>query len=258
MAWDVCARNLVQAARFGVPRVLLTGGEPLLYPQLERCVGAAASLGVLPVLSTSGMGLSAELCSALSSAGLSEACVSLNGSDAATHGASRTRFAEAVRAVGLFRASGVGVCVNWVGRGDNAADFPRLARLSAELGAGRIEVLANKRRGGTLASPLSSEGLHDLARGILAQPAGFVDVELCYEALRRALRRIGGHFWREPAPPFENRCGGGRVFCGVLTDGAKTPCRHIDAAGAAATREMTLAEFWYGQSRPFPGRRLCQ
>jgi MoaA/NifB/PqqE/SkfB family radical SAM enzyme len=218
----------------------------------------AASLGMKPVLSTSGMGLSEGLCAALSRAGLHEACVSLNGSDAATHGASRARFEEAARAVRLFRASGVGVCVNWVARGDNAADFPRLARSSAELGAGRVEVLANKRRGGAIFSPLSPEGLRGLARDILAQPAGFVDVDLCYEALRGALRREGT---RPPAPPFGDRCGGGRVFCDVLTDGAKTPCRHIgtaSGASAAVTREITLAEFWRGQNRPFSGRRPCQ
>jgi MoaA/NifB/PqqE/SkfB family radical SAM enzyme len=261
MEWDVCAEHLVQAARFGVERVLLTGGEPLLYPRLEHAVRMAASLGVSPLLSTSGIGLSAELCRALSRAGLREACVSLNGSSAATHGASRTNFAEAVQAVGLFRASGVGVCVNWVARGDNAADFPGLARLCAELGASSIDVLANKRRGGSLNSlnsPLPPEGLRALARDILSQPDGFVSVELCYEALRRALRKIGGRLWREPAPPFEDLCGGGRVFCDVLTDGAKTPCRHICASGAASTRDMTLAEYWRGEALPPPGPRPCQ
>jgi MoaA/NifB/PqqE/SkfB family radical SAM enzyme len=258
MAWDVCAEHIVQAARLGVENVLLTGGEPLLYPRLEHAVRMAASLGVRPVLSTSGIDLSAELCRALSRAGLREACVSLNGSNAATHGASRTKFAEAVRAVGLFCASGVGVCVNWVARGDNAADFPLLARLCAELGASCIDVLANKRRGGSLSNPLPPESLCALARDILSQPDGFVSVELCYEALRRELRKIGGRFWREPSPPFEDRCGGGRVFCDVLTDGAKTPCRHICASGAASTRDMPLAEYWQRQCLSLPGHRPCQ
>ncbi|NLH50119.1 MAG: radical SAM protein [Myxococcales bacterium] len=60
-------------------RVILTGGEPLLYPHLEEIVAHAAGLGFLPTINTNGSRLTAMTVDRLAGAGLAILNVSLDG-----------------------------------------------------------------------------------------------------------------------------------------------------------------------------------
>ena len=130
-----------QTAALGTPRVLLTGGEPLSYRHIVRCVEMISSLGMKAVISTSGIGMDAAMCRALSGAGLYEIYVSLNGSGAEVHALSRTCWEDAVRAIRAAVSLGLRCGVNWVARGDNAADFSAFVRFCEASGVREICVL---------------------------------------------------------------------------------------------------------------------
>ncbi|MDR1558493.1 MAG: radical SAM protein [Clostridiales bacterium] len=252
MDFDLCENIVRQAASFGIRRVLITGGEPLCYPRIVELIRLISAKGIVSVISTSGLGLDKSLCNALKDAGLSQACVSLNGSREEIHNLSRTGFNEAVDAIKMFSALGFRTIVNWVARADNVEDFPRLIYLCKKIGAHGIEALANKRHGGVLESALGRKESRFLADILTGADRDYLSVDLCYESIRRLARGL-------PTPPFGGMCGGGRVFFDVLVDGQKTPCRHLRYDSPDGdTKAMTLAEYWRVYAGPAAARRPCQ
>src|ERR1700721_1132935 len=63
-------RVLEEAAELGVTHVLFSGGEPLLFPDLDQLVARARAVGLYTNLITSAVGLTQERAENLKNAGL--------------------------------------------------------------------------------------------------------------------------------------------------------------------------------------------
>ena len=238
MDYSLFQKIVIEAAEAGVTAILLTGGEPLLYPRLAECVELISSRGILAILSTSGAELTEELVIDLKKAGLSEACVSLNGSTEEIHNLSRTNFSAAKHAIELFAGNRVRTCVNWVASRDNLEDFPNLFSLCRAMGANVTDILAYKSCGDRPDFIPGSNELVRLSDMVMDSGMGYVTIDLCYGKLSRLVRNA-------PVRPFGGKCAGGRVKFDVLTTGEKTICRHIDPAGAPETIDMSLQQYWH-------------
>lgn len=100
-------------ARWGVLRLIVGGGEPLLHPELERIVAVAADHGLAPVLATNGFLLDAARAAALARH-VTQFQISLDGVDPATYAALRGRAGGPDAALVAVRSAldaGVGVRV---------------------------------------------------------------------------------------------------------------------------------------------------
>ncbi|MFV0134233.1 pyrroloquinoline quinone biosynthesis protein PqqE [Streptomyces sp. HMX87] len=134
-----------QAGEFGVVHTHLSGGEPLLRPDLEHIVGAAATAGIYTQLVTSGVGLDRARLTALADAGLSSVQLSVQHADPracdriARH---RSSFAQKERAAGLVRSAGLPLGLNVVLHRENLDAVDELIALGVSWGVDRIE-LAN-------------------------------------------------------------------------------------------------------------------
>ncbi len=91
-------------ASAGVPLVLLSGGEPLLRPDLFEIAARARDRGVATALSTNGTLIDAAVARRLIGAGVAYAGVSLDGATAATHDRIRGVAGAFDRAVAGIRA----------------------------------------------------------------------------------------------------------------------------------------------------------
>lgn len=144
--FEELARTLDEAARRGVFTVAFGGGEPLSHPDLARLAEHARGLGLVPVVTTSGIGLTAERARTL--AAFAQVNVSHDGVDGAYHdvrGFDGARIAE--RALALLADAGIAVGVNFV---LTRASFSRLeatARRVADLGARELQLLRYKPAG---------------------------------------------------------------------------------------------------------------
>jgi molybdenum cofactor biosynthesis enzyme MoaA len=131
---------LRQLAGVGCRKVVLTGGEPLVRPDLEAIVEACAGQGLLVDLNSNLITLTAPRARALLAAGLREASVSLYGDEAAHDwfvecaGA----FARALRGIRLLRELGLPVDVHCALGAHNAAQMEYLATLCVELGCASL------------------------------------------------------------------------------------------------------------------------
>jgi len=76
---DECATLVRQACELGLQSVKVTGGEPLLRPDVTvRIVQEASRLGLFSTVETNATLLTEEMASRLAGAGLSEICISLD------------------------------------------------------------------------------------------------------------------------------------------------------------------------------------
>ncbi|MEU1182913.1 pyrroloquinoline quinone biosynthesis protein PqqE [Streptomyces sp. NPDC005820] len=142
---DEWADVLRQAAALGVVHTHLSGGEPLLRPDLERIVAAAETAGVYTQLVTSGTGLDEPRLTALREAGLRSVQLSVQHSDARANDRIAGRphaFAAKERAAALVRAAGLPLGLNVVLHRDNLDSVGELIDLGEAWGVDRVE-LAN-------------------------------------------------------------------------------------------------------------------
>src|SRR4030095_7740833 len=129
VAIDVLHRNFVRY-------LIVTGGEPLLHPQLDEIVAYAHGRGISVLLVTNGPRLSERRCRGLPPPGVSTTIISIDASTAETHEGNRRlpRVCERIRVANeLFRGLGVQVTAS-VTISRLVTDFDALTEFLRELG----------------------------------------------------------------------------------------------------------------------------
>jgi heme d1 biosynthesis radical SAM protein NirJ len=120
---------------FRVPALILSGGEPLLRPDLFEIAARAKSLGLHTALSTNGTLIDAPMAARVHAAGFDYVGISLDGLGA-THDRFRKMkgaFDRSLAALRMLRDLGVKVGVRFTLTSDNAAHFePLLDLVEAE------------------------------------------------------------------------------------------------------------------------------
>ncbi len=144
--FEAIAARLAEARDAGVSTIAFGGGEPLTRADLGQLAEETRRLGMVPVMTTSGIGLTAARAEELrafaqinvSHDGVGGAYEAVRGFDAAAH---------AERAIAVLAGAGIPVGVNVV---LTRGSFPRLAETAARvaaLGAGEIQLLRYKPAG---------------------------------------------------------------------------------------------------------------
>lgn len=121
---------------FGVPALILSGGEPLLRPDIFAIARRARALGFYVALSSNGTLIDAQNIARIAATGFDYVGISLDGL-AATHDRFRRKagaFAASLAALRLCRAHGIKVGVRYTLTDDNAHDLPALLDLVAAEG----------------------------------------------------------------------------------------------------------------------------
>ena len=116
---------------FGVPALILSGGEPLLRPDLFEIAQRAKALGFYTALSTNGTLINPTLSTRIAGAGFDYVGISLDGLEQ-THDRFRRKagaFQRALNGIRLCRDTGVKVGARFTLTQDNAADLAGLLDL---------------------------------------------------------------------------------------------------------------------------------
>ena len=121
---------------YGVPVLILSGGEPLMRPDIFDLAHHAKTLGFYLALSTNGTLIDEALVAPIAAVGFDYLGISLDGL-AATHDVFRRQpgaFAASLQALRLCRDAGLKVGMRFTLARDNARDLPALLDLMAEEG----------------------------------------------------------------------------------------------------------------------------
>ena len=124
-------RTMDDLRSFGVPVLILSGGEPLLHPDFFAIARRAKAMGFYVGLSTNGTLIDAAMLPAIAGVGFDYVGISIDGI-AATHDRFRRRdgaFAASLRGVRLCRDAGIKVGLRFTLTQENAHDLPALLDL---------------------------------------------------------------------------------------------------------------------------------
>jgi heme b synthase len=132
-----------QIVAFSSPILVLSGGEPLIRPDIFEIAGHAVARGLRVALATNGTLIDESKAQRIVEAGIRRVAVSLDGASAQTHDTFRAlpgSFAQALEGIGRLRAHGMSVQVNTTVARHNVAELPRILDLALSLGADALHI----------------------------------------------------------------------------------------------------------------------
>jgi len=236
-------RVIGEARDLGVLQLGLSGGEPLVRPDVEELAALARSLGLYTTLVTSGVGLTRPRAVKLRDAGLEHIQISVQDTDEAT--ADRVAGMSAVRqkraAAAIVRELGFAFSVNVVLHRANLDRLGEIIDLAAEWGADRLELANTQYYGWALANRRALLPSRDqVAAGArIAEQAARV-----HAGRMQILYVLPDYHEAAPKPCYG---GWGAVYMVVMPDGRVLPCHgatHITTLQFDSARDRPLRWIW--------------
>jgi radical SAM protein with 4Fe4S-binding SPASM domain len=131
---EECRRVIDDLARFGVPAILFSGGEPLMRPDALELAAHAAERGIRCVLSTNGTLVTEEIARDIEEAGLSYVGISLDGAREVNDRirGKQGAFDEAMRGIHICHEAGLRVGLRFTVHRLNVQEVPRIFDLVEE------------------------------------------------------------------------------------------------------------------------------
>jgi radical SAM protein with 4Fe4S-binding SPASM domain len=135
---DEAKRVLDDIRSYASPVVVLSGGEPLLRPDVFDIASYGTTLGLRMCLATNGSLVTADTCRQIIESGIRMVSLSLDGSTAAVHDDFRNQpgaFDGVMNAIRLFNAHNIDFLVNSSFTRRNQDEAPKIYQLVKSLGA---------------------------------------------------------------------------------------------------------------------------
>jgi radical SAM protein with 4Fe4S-binding SPASM domain len=231
--------------------VVLTGGEPLLRPDIEAIAKHGADLGLMIVLGTNGTALDDKRVARLRDAGVAGVGISLDSLDPDHHDGFRGRpnaWNRTMDAIDACRRGGLAFQIHFSVTDDNAHELEPMIAFARDAGALVLNVFFLVCTGrGEEVTNISPETYDDVLRRV---------TRAAYEEERLMVRaKCAPHFKRmalelDPAWPITaahgyeaGGCLAGTRYCRVAPDGAVTPCPYIEHE-VGSVREQGFAAIW--------------
>ncbi|MCX5819097.1 MAG: heme b synthase [Deltaproteobacteria bacterium] len=133
-----CRQLLDQIAAVGKPVIILTGGEPLLRPDIYEIAAYGDQNGLRMVLATNGTLMTGEVAAKLIRSGIRRVSISIDGPEAESHDAFRGvpgAFAGAMAGIAAMRQAGLEFQINTTITQANLAQIREIHDLAHRLGA---------------------------------------------------------------------------------------------------------------------------
>lgn len=238
-------------ARFRGTILVLTGGDPMLRPDLEDLAARAASRGLRVALTPSATGrVKPVRLAALRAAGVGQLAISLDGPDAETHDAMRGvrgSFARTLRIAGDAREAGFPLQINSTLTRTSAGALDAMAERVAATGAAMWSVFFLVPTGrAQRADMLDAAGQEEALRRLVTMRAG-LPLRLKVTAAP-AVRRVEAQLAAEgrvPLPPPPAPVNDGRGFMFVSHDGRVSPSGFLPLE-AGNVRQTSAVDLYRG------------
>ncbi|MCC6867484.1 MAG: radical SAM protein [Burkholderiales bacterium] len=235
--------------------IVLTGGEPLLRPDLPVLARHAAERGLMVVVGTNGTLLTARRLEVLQAAGVRALGISLDSLSADYHDRFRGMsgaWEKAMMAIEVCRRAGMMFQIHFSVTDENAGELDRMIAFAATAGAAVLNVffLVCTGRGETFTnvSPAVYEGVLARVAEAAAEEASILVRARCAPHFQRiALERRSATGTAASAPSEAVGCLAGKRYCRITPEGTLTPCPYMDIA-AGTLRERSFGELWQGSA----------
>jgi len=253
-------RLLENIASFARPIIILTGGEPLLRPDIFDLAAHARDLGLPVALATCGTALDERVSTGdstwraaerLAGSGVRHISISLDGASAESHDAIRGvpgAFEAAVGGIEAAKRAGLAFQINTTVARHNVEEVPAILELAVSLGASVFNpfLFVPTGRGREIADEELSADQYEETLTWLADQRGRRETRIrvtCapqFQRIIRERRRPG-----DPEPPSDAGCMGGKSFAFVSHSGKVQICGFLDVECGDLRREnFDLRKIW--------------
>lgn len=247
LSTDEALRVLDGIAEVGPGALLiLSGGEPLLRPDLDVLVAGAAERGMTVVLGTNGTLLTLERARALAERGLSGVGISLDSLVASRHDTFRGlegAWSATIQSIHAAHQAGLDVQIQMTLTRQNLPELTQFLRFSREAGVRVLTVffLVCTGRGEALVDLTPEEYERVLQRLVQVEPEGVMVRPRCAPTFRRILaqQKPDSLLLRSDA----GRCLAGKNYCRITPDGDLTPCPYLPLV-AGSLRKHSFGVLW--------------
>ena len=256
---DEAKRVLDDIASYAKPVVVLSGGEPLLRPDVFEIATYGTTLGLRMCLATNGTLVTQEICGKIKAAGIKMVSLSLDGASAEVHDDFRCQpgaFAGTLNAARLFKENSISFLINSSFTKRNQDEIPKIYQLAKEIGAtawymfmivptGRGEDIMDE-----LIAPEDYEKLlvwhYDMEKGekdILVRPTCAPNY---YRVVLQQAKEQGDDYQRRTlqfSTGGSKGCLAGQLISLIDVDGNVLPCSYFPMA-AGNIREKSFKDIW--------------
>jgi radical SAM protein with 4Fe4S-binding SPASM domain len=231
--------------------LVVTGGEPLLRPDLDGIVARAARAGLMPVIGTNAWKLTTCRAKALRAAGAVGVGVSLDSVAPEFHDRLRGvsgAHARALAGVEAARHAGLAVQLQTTLFGETVAEVAAMAALAAAHGAMALHFFFLVCTGRGVTQTDMPAALYEEALGRIRAAQDTYSGLMVRARCAPYMRRIVGLKLGEGAGSYtelSSACLAGRGYLRITPEGQVTPCPYIpDAVGDI--RRARLGDIWRG------------
>ncbi len=233
------AKRFVESIAPLKPMLILSGGEPLLRPDLFQIIRLAVSLGIRVSLASNGTLITPELAKEIADSGVSRVSISLDGADAAMHdlGRGQGSFERSIKGIDNLRGR-VDFQINFTVTQKNQSELIRIFDLAEKLGAAALHIFflvpTGRGREEDVITPERQEEMLRQIEGEMDRRTLEVQVTCApqYARLKRPGHGRGS-----------GGCLAGRRFVFVSRKGEVYPCGYLPLR-VGSVREKNFIEIW--------------
>ncbi|MCD6138629.1 MAG: heme b synthase [Deltaproteobacteria bacterium] len=254
---QACFQVIDRICEVGNPVIILTGGEPLLRPDIMEIARYGTEKGLRMVMGTNGTLITKTNAKQMVAAGIQRVSISLDGATARTHDQFRQvkgAFDGALRGIRHVKECGLDFQINTTITQQNLEEIPNIQQLAVELGAvaHHIFLLVPTGRGKYIVDRAISAEQYEETLNWFYEQRNKVPLQLkatCaphyYRILRQRARQEGKQvtFQSHGLDAVTRGCLGGISFCFISHTGVVQPCGFLDI-NCGNVRQTRFSRIW--------------
>lgn len=253
-----CLALLDEISSFARPVIILTGGEPLLRPDIFEIASHGTGKGLRMVLATNGTLVTGETARRLVESGIQRVSISIDGMDAESHDRFRAvegAFGAALRGIEYLKEAGMEFQVNTTVTRDNIGQLAAIQDMAVRLGAAahHIFLLVPTGRGKELAGQEITAAQYENTLEWFHEREACTPIQMkatCAPHYFRIIRAKKGKAGAAPQSPghsplhaMTRGCLGGVSFCFISHTGQVQPCGYLEL-DCGQVKEAPFREIW--------------
>ena len=251
-----CFSLLDEIAGFAKPLIILTGGEPLLRPDIFDIARYGTEKGLRMVLATNGTLVDGKTARRLLESGIKRVSVSIDGKDAVSHDALRgepAAFAGAMAGISALKDAGMELQINTTVTTANLDQLKDILDLAVKIGAAahHIFLLVPTGRGRDLAGQEITAAEYEKTLVWFHEASQDCRLQLKATCAPHYFRICRQQKTKKPASQTPSGhfntatrgCLGGISFCFVSHIGQVQPCGYLELA-CGNVREQGFISIW--------------
>ena len=252
-----CLHLIDDIANASRPVIILTGGEPLLRPDIYEIAAYGTQKGLRMVMATNGTLVDESVARRMIESGIQRVSISIDGKDAQSHDVFRNQpgaFDGAIRGIEAMKSVGMEFQINTTITNTNLHQIKDIYSLALNIGAAahHIFLLVPTGRGKDLAEQAITAADYEKTLMWFHQESLTCEIQLKATCAphyfrimhqkrpkeKKVVKKTGGHFHEST-----RGCLGGITFCFISHVGQVQPCGYLEL-DCGNVQKQSFGEIW--------------